>query len=70
LDIGVLHTSEEVILDTKKANMSEIVLVGMAITHASLDKAIAKERELEVAKKEVASLSTPGTILLRGWRGF
>jgi hypothetical protein len=31
--------------------LSELVSTGMAITHASLDKSIEEERELEEARK-------------------
>jgi hypothetical protein len=56
LDNGVLCTSEEVIIDTKKAKMSQLYSTGMAISHASFDKEIMEERELEQARSEIASL--------------
>jgi len=37
LDKSVLCTSEEVIIDTKKAKMSELFSIGLAISHASLE---------------------------------
>jgi hypothetical protein len=40
LDNGVLCTFEEVILDTKKAKMSELVSTIIAITHASFVKVV------------------------------
>jgi hypothetical protein len=56
LDSSVLCTSEEVILDTKKSRMSELFSTGITISHASFDKVVAEERELEQARKEVTSL--------------
>jgi hypothetical protein len=56
LDNSVLCTFEEVIINTKKEKMSQLFSVGLVISHASLDKVVAKERELEQVKQEVASL--------------
>jgi hypothetical protein len=56
LDSGVLSTTEEVIIDTKKDKMSQLYSIGLAISHASYDKAIMEERELEQARVEIASL--------------
>jgi hypothetical protein len=42
LDISVLCTSEEVIIDIKKENMHYLFLAGLAISHASLDKEVAE----------------------------
>jgi hypothetical protein len=56
MDSGILCTSEEVILDAKRAWMSELVSTGISISHASLDKAMEEEKELEYARKELASL--------------
>jgi hypothetical protein len=38
LDKSVLCTYEEVIIDTKKEKMSELFSIGLAISHASLEK--------------------------------
>jgi hypothetical protein len=47
LDMSVLFTSKEVIIDTRKEKMSYLFSVSLAISHASLDKTIAEEREME-----------------------
>jgi hypothetical protein len=43
----VLCTSEETLFDAKKAKLSELLGVGVAISHATIDKARAEEREVE-----------------------
>jgi hypothetical protein len=43
----MLCTSEEIIMDTKKARMSELFSVSLAISHASFDKVVVEEREME-----------------------
>jgi hypothetical protein len=43
----VLCTSREVIMDTKKAKMSELFSIGISISYASFDKYLAEEMELE-----------------------
>jgi hypothetical protein len=40
LDNGVLCTSKEVIIDTKKYNMIQLYSVGLTISHNSFDKEI------------------------------
>jgi hypothetical protein len=41
VDSGILFTFEEVIIDAKRARMSELVSAGITILHASLDKGMA-----------------------------
>jgi hypothetical protein len=50
LDNGVVSTTEEVIIDTKKAKESQLYSTGLAISHASYDKAVIEEKELEQAR--------------------
>jgi len=56
LDNGVLCTSEEVIIDTNKAKLSQLYSPGLAISYASFDKEIMEERELEQVRIEIVSL--------------
>jgi hypothetical protein len=53
---GGEHMTEEVIIDTKKAKASQLYSTGLAISHASYDKALVEEKELEQARTEIASL--------------
>jgi hypothetical protein len=50
LDSEVVNTTEEVIIDVKKARESQLYSVGLAISHASYDKSVMEERELEKAR--------------------
>jgi len=47
MDIGMVFTLEEVILDTKRVQTTILVVIGLAISHASFDKAIEEERALQ-----------------------
>jgi hypothetical protein len=56
LDSGVLRRITEVIIDIKKAKASQLYSKFLAISHASYDKEVVEERELEQARVEIASL--------------
>jgi len=47
LDSSMLCTSREVIMDTSKSKMSELFSIGISISHASFDKYLVEEMELE-----------------------
>jgi hypothetical protein len=56
LDISILITTEEKLISTEHAKMSELIIVGMAITYATLDRERKYEEELVVALKELDNL--------------
>jgi len=44
LDSGVVTTTEEVIIDTNKDKESQLYYEGLAISHASYDKEVIKDK--------------------------
>jgi hypothetical protein len=52
----VLVTSKENLYDTKKAWVSELLGVGMVMSHTMIDKDGEEEREVHAMKKEIESL--------------
>jgi hypothetical protein len=74
LDSSILITTEEKLISTEHAKMSELISAGMAITDATLDRERKDEEELVVALKELEHLrhlekyyqdSTQATMFLR-----
>jgi hypothetical protein len=53
LDGTIFITTEEMLFDTKSANMTNLIEVGMAITDATLDREKMDEREVASMKKEL-----------------
>jgi len=51
-----LVTSKENLYDTKKAWVSELLGVGMVMSHTMIDKDGEEEREVHAMKKEIESL--------------
>jgi hypothetical protein len=47
LDNSLLSTLEEIIMDTKKDIMSELFATSLANSHASFDKDVVEEKELD-----------------------
>jgi hypothetical protein len=43
----VLSTTEEVTIDAKKAMMNQLYSTGLAVYHASFDKAVMEEKDLK-----------------------
>jgi hypothetical protein len=56
LDNTMVMTTEETLLDEKKAKVSELLGAGMAISHATIDRAKEYEREVVSMRKELESL--------------
>jgi hypothetical protein len=56
LDRSILITTEENLINTEHAKMSEFIDVGMEITDATLDREKRDEEELPVALKELENL--------------
>jgi hypothetical protein len=56
LDISILITTEEKLLNIEHAKTYEIIGAGMAITEATLDRERRDEKELAVALKELEHL--------------
>jgi hypothetical protein len=56
LDITLLITTEERLLDTKNAKIIELIRECMAITDATLDRERKNEREVATMKKELDHL--------------
>jgi hypothetical protein len=54
MDNSLICTTEVEVLDTKKTKLSELMLEGLAITHATLDKA--QTEELDILKYEKMAL--------------
>jgi hypothetical protein len=52
VDSSILITTEEKLISTKHAKMSELIRAGMAITNATLDRERKYEEELATALKE------------------
>jgi hypothetical protein len=50
LENNVLCKLEEVILDTKRAKMSELFSARLAISHAFFEKVVVEEGELDLVK--------------------
>jgi hypothetical protein len=74
LDNSILITTEEKLISTKHAKMSELISAGMEITDATLDRERKDEEELAYALNELENLchltkyyqdSTQATVLLR-----
>jgi hypothetical protein len=56
LDLSILITIEEKLINTKHAKTSELIGSGMAITDATLDRAKRDEEELAAVLKELEHL--------------
>jgi hypothetical protein len=51
--IVVICTSDELMMDTKKTNLSEFISIGVAIFHATIEKSRADEHEVKCMRKEI-----------------
>jgi hypothetical protein len=56
LNITLLVTTKETLLDTKNANITELIGAGVAITDATLDRERRDEMEVVAMKKELDHL--------------
>jgi hypothetical protein len=56
LDRSILITTEENLINTENARTSELIVVGKAISNATLDKAKRDEKDLGVTLKELEHL--------------
>jgi hypothetical protein len=57
LDLYILITTEEKLINTEHAKTSELIDVGMEITDATLDRAKRDEEELATSLKELEHLN-------------
>jgi hypothetical protein len=56
LDSSMVITTKEILMDTKKDKVSELLGVGMVISHATIYIAKEDEREAEAMKRELENL--------------
>jgi len=56
VDSAMLCTSEEIMFGTKRDELSELLGVWVAISHATIDRDEVEEREVEEIKKELETI--------------
>jgi hypothetical protein len=56
LDTTILCTIEEHVIDTKRARLSDLLSTGLAISHATMDKAIFEAKKIQNLGKQISLL--------------
>jgi hypothetical protein len=63
LDTTILCTTEEQVIDTKRARLSDLLSTGLAISHATMDKARFEAEENSKPRKANIIARKPSKIL-------